>query len=234
MKIITIGDTHGEDFWKLITPDNYDKIIFVGDYVDSYTESNVKILHNLKEIIELKKAHPDKVELLIGNHCAQYINSQGDPRARCSGYRPEAYYDLHDLYTKNKDLFQLSYQIDNYIWSHAGIHRGWYNHRALGPIIELGLDKEEYSIADQINGLYKYNKDSIYDVGFRRGGFQSVGGPLWADFRETFKKPLKGYHQIVGHTPIKKITTIEINKNTSITYCDYKPEIEDDFYIIEI
>ena len=68
MKTISIGDIHGRDIWKNVNPSKYDKIIFVGDYVDSFTISNTTILNNLLDIIEFKKSFKNKVILLLGNH----------------------------------------------------------------------------------------------------------------------------------------------------------------------
>ena len=83
---MTIGDVHGRDTWKFMThgssyefeqwvimieaganPNdelfkndypyfNVDKIIFIGDYVDSFTISNVAIKKNLEDIILFKKS----------------------------------------------------------------------------------------------------------------------------------------------------------------------------------
>ena len=35
LKTITVPDVHGHDYWKEINPDKYDKIIFIGDYMDA-------------------------------------------------------------------------------------------------------------------------------------------------------------------------------------------------------
>ena len=72
MKTLTVGDLHGKDVWKEIDTIRYDKIIFVGDYVDCFTTSNVEIKHNLEQIIRYKKDNMDKVVLLLGNHDVQY------------------------------------------------------------------------------------------------------------------------------------------------------------------
>lgn len=218
MKTITIGDLHGKDYWKNIDIEKYDKVIFLGDYVDSFNESNDGIYNNLKEVIELKKDNPDKVVLIIGNHDLHYIHALGDIKVRCSGFRPEAYHDLHDLFNNNLNLFQVIYQHNNYIWLHAGIHKGWYKWSAQPEIMELGLENK--TISEQITALYKYNKDSIFDVGYMRGGFKNVGGPFWVDKSLLSPKPLEHYHQIVGHNRIDAIKTINIEDNTSITYCD--------------
>ncbi len=146
-KILTIGDIHGRDYWKFIThgssyefeqwvtmvnaganpmddlfKEDYsyfsaDKIVFVGDYVDSFTISNVEIKKNLEDIIFFKKTLPNKVVLLWGNHDVQYFI----PNQICSGYRPEARWDLQILFESNKDLFQMAYHEGDYLWTHAGL-----------------------------------------------------------------------------------------------------------------
>jgi len=216
IKSITCGDLHGSDIWKNINPNNYDKIIFIGDYVDSFTVSNIIMKHNLLDIIQFKKDNMDKVILLIGNHDQQYIS--GNPNQRCSGFRPEMLWDFQDIFRKNKNLFQVAYQIDNYLWTHAGISEEWYKYSAKRQISMCDLENE--TIADQLNGLYQYNKQSLFDVGSSRGGIMDVGGILWADKNETSKDPLPDYHQIVGHTNIENIETIKKDDSTSITYID--------------
>src|SRR5579859_3883906 len=124
MKIITIGDIHGRDYWKEVDPNQYDKIIFVGDYVDQFPPMTDKtILENLKDIIEFKMAYPDKVVLLLGNHDLQYY-FLGD--FGCSGFRPSMAVTLSNLFKKHSELFQVSFQIGNYLWSHAGVSKKWY------------------------------------------------------------------------------------------------------------
>lgn len=231
MKIQAIGDIHGRPDWKDLVGLSCDKIVFLGDYVDSYVYQDVDILHNLKEIIWFKEKHPEKVILLLGNHCLQYMFSY--ETHGCSGFRQNMYWDLHDLYTKNKDLFQVAYQEKNYLFTHAGIHKGWYDYSAIPQLIESGLSNE-INIADQLNGLFRLNKSSLFDIGYLRGGFSQVGGIFWADKKMTSRKPLEGLHQIVGHTRVDDIKTITFNDNTSITYCDCLENDCKKSYIIEI
>ena len=67
-KIITLGDIHGYDTWKSALnywrPEEetslvseFDYIVFIGDYVDDYTQTDEQIYKNLVEIIELKKKY---------------------------------------------------------------------------------------------------------------------------------------------------------------------------------
>lgn len=227
IKTLTIGDLHGRDIWEqfadlsllIDTPNlktEYDKYIFLGDYTDSFVETNVKILHNLKRLIKLKNNYPDEVILLLGNHDLQYL--LGYELHGCSGYRPEAYFDLHELFRENRNKFQAAFQIDSIIWSHAGIHHGWY---------EYEFPYESPNVADDINTAFLQGVDCLFDVGHSRGGWKHQGGPFWADRNETSKKPLKGFSQVMGHTPVDSIQEMECpkrfknkNKDNFLLYCD--------------
>ena len=77
MKLIALGDIHGRNIWKqiLAKEDNFDKIVFIGDYFDSKDGISVlQEIENFKEILELKKKFKDKVVLLFGNHDFHYLN----------------------------------------------------------------------------------------------------------------------------------------------------------------
>ncbi len=226
MKFITIGDIHGRNVWKIILDKNisYDKIIFLGDYVDSFVKNNLDIKHNLIEILNFKKSNKDNIILLWGNHDIQYLYNYG--KHGCSGFRPEAYWDLHEIFNNNKKLFQLSFQYKNYLWTHAGVHKGWYKF-IFKRLINDHINDDK-SLSEQLNRSFEFNDDEIFYVGRDRGGYHDVGGPLWIDKNTIYSKPLNGFNQIVGHTPVSRIITKKIDNNTSITFCDCF-----DNYIIE-
>jgi predicted MPP superfamily phosphohydrolase len=224
MKIITVGDIHGRDYWKNINPNNYDKIIFVGDYVDSYNISNPEILFNLKNIIQFKKDNKEKVILLLGNHDLPYLFNNFK-KYGCTGNRFEMIWDLNEIFMTNRKLFQVSYQIDNYIWTHAGIHQGWYKKYILNVepwlIERLSVDKLTFdNLSDKLNLLFELNYEPLFYVSKIRGGSKNEGGIFWADWIEIYKKPLKNFNQIFGHTYRAKIRTYERNYNSTITCVD--------------
>jgi len=226
MRILSIGDVHGFDSWKYFVKDisQYDKIVFVGDYVDEYHLSNIIILNNLLEIIEFKKKYPDKVVLLLGNHDYQYaiLPPEMPLLCHCTGYRSEMHFDLYEIFHYNLELFRMSYQYENYIWTHAGIHRGWYEHF----LVEFKkISDFEGTISEKLNLAFEFELNCLVDCGFKRNGHKKIGGPLWADKTETWTKPLKNYHQICGHTHTDKIVQHEIPMhNSSVTYIDSLPE----------
>lgn len=73
MKLLVIPDIHGRDFWKepCEKPGEYDKIIFLGDYLDPYPKEGIfkdEARHNLVDIIEFTIHNKMKVITLTGNH----------------------------------------------------------------------------------------------------------------------------------------------------------------------
>jgi hypothetical protein len=198
--IITFGDVHGRTNWrKNFDPEYYEKIIFVGDYVDSFDVPNSLMSDNLENIIKLKTQFPDKVILLIGNHDIQYMHLNRMD-LRCSGFRPEAAPIFHQIFESNRDLFQLCYHQNingvDYVWSHAGLTESWFYRSAN---FELpAADK-----IDDLNFLLHSNAgvSTLSEVPFSRGGYDRPG-PLWADKRDLMRSPLFGITQIVGHTQL--------------------------------
>lgn len=72
-KVLVIPDIHGRTFWKepCSKIDEYEKIIFLGDYLDPYDFENISVedaIANFEEIIDFAKKNINKVILLLGNH----------------------------------------------------------------------------------------------------------------------------------------------------------------------
>ena len=52
MKTIVIGDIHGRDVWKkIVEHENADKVIFIGDYFDSFDIPSSDQINNFLDII---------------------------------------------------------------------------------------------------------------------------------------------------------------------------------------
>jgi hypothetical protein len=215
MKHIIIGDIHGRDIWNSIDISKYDKVVFLGDYVDSFTISDEAILKNFQQITDLKKREPEKVVLLLGNHDVQYLLY---PHHRCSGFRASMQKGLTYLFDKDKALFSMAYQYKNYLFTHAGISTVWYKELMRLPLA-AELNKTSENLADLINQLAGTRGAYIlHSVGYHRGG-KGHGGVLWADRMETITDMIDGYHQVVGHTAMDEVTR-NAYPGTSITYID--------------
>ena len=200
MKILINPDIHGRVFWKysIEHKDEFDKIIFLGDYLDAYSpDLLLKEEDNFKEIIQFKKDNPDKIVLLLGNHDCHYIN---DKIYAASRYNPFKCNSYQKLFLDNMDLFQLIYIYDKYLFSHAGVYQKWMdlNKLTLKDLLDRDLDK-----------LSK----SLNWIDYFRGGFYDVGSCIWADIRDSgTEKLLKGYYHIFGHTQLKfNLSTSELS-----------------------
>lgn len=215
IKTLTFGDIHGRDNWRDCNPENYDFIIFVGDYVDSFNKSDIEILNNLQEIIKFKINNRSKVILLLGNHDIQYCL----PNNGCSGYRPQMYSYLNRIFGENKELFQVAFQIKgkdkNYLWTHAGVSSKWLELFKE----EISLTRAEYrenfesylneSLASALNETFKYNLDTLFYVDKESGGWESFAGPFWARYSVN-QYPLPGFVQIIGHTSLRERNSVVI------------------------
>lgn len=215
MKHLIIGDLHGKDIWQEININLYDKIVFVGDYVDHWTLPDRTIRFNLENVIKLKRQYLDKIELLLGNHDVQYLHY---PHYLCSGFRPAMQRSLTFLFRENADLFKVAYQKENTIISHAGITNNWFNDfKDLRLVQQIQDDKD--TVADLINKTERTaHRWILHQAGSSRGG-EGLGGITWADRKELIADMLDDYHQIVGHTVIPEPQIVQ-EAGKSATFID--------------
>jgi hypothetical protein len=217
MKVIVIPDIHGNvemvDRAISMLPE-CDKMIFLGDYTDSFKATNEDILTCVKKVIELKVYNGDKVTLLLGNHDYTYKES---PDYYCSGHRPEMIDMLKPLF--NTGYFYNHKLINGYLFTHAGITERW-------------IDQAPYKIENESflfkaldeSEMTQQGRDWLNQVGYARGGMRyNAGGIFWADKTELdnnayFSEHIK--HQVVGHTCLPQIKHRVINEENSIYYVD--------------
>ena len=207
MKLVAIGDIHGRDYWKQIVEQEQDVdiFVFVGDYFDSFTIKGVDQINNFLDIIEFKKTTNKEVILLIGNHDYHYYPSTDD--SGTSGYQTLMAPSIKHVVDDNKQHLQLAYQIDEFVFTHAGLSSVW-----LDDIIE---DWDVDNVVDKVNELFQYQPGKIAYRSYKQVGDQVYGaqgygnetfqGPLWirpSALMTANKKTLrKQIIQVVGHTP---------------------------------
>ena len=140
----------------------------------------------------------------------------------CSRYDRENASAFRALFNINKHLFQYAYQVENHLFTHAGISNGWFDLFS-DNLKTLGLNEDKSNLADVLNimGNDKLGNRILNSVGYIRGGDCNSGGITWADYSETQRDFLIGMHQYVGHSKVKSIHTEIMDKvEGSITYCD--------------
>ena len=230
-KIAVIPDVHGKDFWKEAKEnvDSLDKIIFLGDYLDAYLDIYIfsfltsipsekeltarkEELNNFKEILEFKKAFPEKVTLLLGNHDIGYWLDKGCSR-QASGEMQKTY---KSLFENNIDLFKITEYVEigneKILFSHAGILRKWL--RQIKAVLELdSVSIKSYIIDGLFNELILKYKEPVYreflswafwQVGPSRCGNADCGSIVWADSSEwkNEKNIFGNIKQIFGHSRV--------------------------------
>ncbi len=128
-KILAVGDIHTkiwiiEKVAKVI--DDYDKVIFCGDYADDFSASPQDTLNTWSALKDLQTNSQGKVELVIGNHDYIYVNNTPSLQ---SGYNPITHVLIDAPENKNlKDWLTslpIILEIDGVSYSHAGITNEW-------------------------------------------------------------------------------------------------------------
>lgn len=217
MKTLVLGDIHGHDSWEYIVSrecNNVDRIIFLGDYFDSFTIDPKSQLVNFKKILDFKNDCKKEVVLLLGNHDWHYINNN----ERYSGKNEWTAINSSKLLLDCFDdrIFNLCFIDNNIVFSHAGISNTWLNKWCDGDVINCNLDFINYNALDFTYG----SKWNVY-------GDCKESGPLWIrpysllhDWSEKIK------YQVVGHTHNDSLTVYD-NK---LYICDC---IENNYLIID-
>jgi predicted phosphodiesterase len=191
---IIIGDIHGRSLWKIIAqrhPD--DEIILVGDYFDSKEEYDAHAqIKNFNEIIAFKRANPNRVTLLFGNHDFHYLPAAGE---KYSGYQYFFAVDIYDAMKPALDekLLKICIQKGKFLVSHAGLTQTWcrQNNIPLSNPVET------------VNQLF-YDKPEAFR--FSAGeldeptGDEPEQGPLWVRPYSLSLDCLPDFTHVVGHT----------------------------------
>ncbi|MCL2028790.1 MAG: metallophosphoesterase [Bacteroidales bacterium] len=204
--IIVLGDIHGTTLWKEVVAQNPDCCyVFLGDYLDPYIRiSDNLLIENLNEIIEFKKKNSKDVVLLLGNHDGHYFSDFVEQATR---YNEAISTKVAKIFKNNISLFQNAFQIENLLFTHAGVSQKWFVNDFKGKLTE--------NIAEQLNSPTPDKLPAIGQCGEARGGFHECGGIYWADESEL-EYSLQNYIQFVGHTRV--LNKIMLRDN--IWFCD--------------
>ena len=242
-RYLVVGDIHAkphivDKIQKFLDINDYDKVIFMGDYVDDWNASPEKSYLTLKKLIDLKTSNPEKIILISGNHCQSYASAGS---FRCSGFNEETRSLVKDLYKTALDgqpIFQFAFAKGNYLFTHAGLTGEFWKRlrfviRTTCPELKHLL-KPNYTakeVAGVLNICFQrgfYNQtDELFQLfaqaGQARGG-RGVPSPIWADKTELLADPAPKIRQVVGHTPVKTITFYPPRGNRkqrpNLIFCD--------------
>lgn len=223
MKYLFVGDVHNHSYifdevTELDYQYNFDRIIFMGDYVDDWDTDNHKSLETLEKVIQLKKSNPDKYTLLWGNHENSYVGY------KCSGHHIELE-DLMEMKLKeNIECFDFytkaECENEDYYCTHAGITNDY---------IKTACTNNWEADLHDMNKNKLNSFDLLHRITYSRGGCNDYSSFLWTDIKEhiqfnLLQEPIVS-HQIIGHSPVKTIKRYDnfIFVDTHSTFRDGSP-----------
>ena len=219
MKTLILGDIHGRVCWKnIISKENPDLTIFLGDYVTSHDniDSNIQI-SNVLDILEYKENNPNECILLRGNHDLQCLYNNSDSWA-CY---PEPSREL--LFVCSSESFvsrflndtQWIYIDGNIVYSHAGISKTWLR--------DTGKSLENINTLGPNRNLFGFRPNSYFDT----SGDSVTQSCIWIRPQSLVEDYIDDYTQVVGHSTVK--TIVDLKKispsiKNSIWLCDNLPD----------
>lgn len=203
MKTVILGDIHGTNYWQtIINFEKPDRVVFVGDYFDSFNIPPQKEIENFKDILEYKKSGLAEVILLVGNHDHHYLKSVGP--SGTSGYKFEIAFQAGEL-LEQADL-KMAYQFKNILVTHAGLSHVFMRKHFPNYDVE--------SVADNLNELF-HHKPLVFQ--FNTQALDPYGddiyqSPIWIRPRSLMRanrntELKETYIQVFGHTQVEKVDT---------------------------
>ena len=208
--LIIIPDVHGRSFWrKAVKARPSDEFIFLGDYLDPYTDEGIsesEAFKGLLDIVDFQQRNPDRVTLLWGNHDLHYLY----PEMMGSRYDTNNAERNAHYFWDHQSLFKMAYETTvgekRYLFSHAGVGRGWLDQ----SFTEMG---DVDITAELFNTLIGYPPfmEALGDVSPLRGGDKPYGSMIWADVEEHLmeQNQYPDIVQVFGHSMVGKPLNIE-------------------------
>ena len=221
MKTLIIPDVHQRVYnvEKALNGLNYDRVIFTGDWFDSFYEPPLvsgfeQTCIYLRSLV-LEHPRKDDFTFLVGNHDINYIFNNSEGRG-ARHIKKTHYYSSG--YTQNKcsrfrktffeaglrddffiEHFDIAVYSQGWLLSHAGFIP---EHIPYGKDIGYLVNELIPDVWENFRNIYHPRNSAIAAVGVARGGRDAYGGPLWLDWYDEFYPHQATGKQIVGHTTV--------------------------------
>jgi hypothetical protein len=202
---LAIGDIHGRPFWKHYLNEDFTAFYCTGDYFDSFNIPFSEQYKNFTGICKAARAD-NRIKLCLGNHDYHYLS--GVKNQQYSGFQSAHYNKISAVLEKNIDLFKIVYVTeDKHIISHAGL-TAWF-------LSSIGGTKPE-----DVNDAFDKDRNILNFNGYNIYGDDITQSPIWVRPGSLQSDPLRGYNQIVGHTPLRAITEEKLNGGNKLVLID--------------
>lgn len=198
--ILILSDLHNriDRADKIIKTVGADKIIFLGDYWDSWGDSHVDAY---KTALWLKKslAQPNRVHCIANHDCAYMFPN--NLYTSCSGHQQDKQLAVDSIMTyQDWDKLKFFHVEQGWLFSHAGVHPSFL------PKEVKTLEQIEKFLTDEtpkaLKALRTKESHWMFLAGRSRGGMAKHGGITWLDADEF--EPISGLKTVQGHTPMKE------------------------------
>ncbi|MFA5695872.1 MAG: metallophosphoesterase [Bacilli bacterium] len=203
-QIIVLGDTHGRNLWEKILEKHPQatKVVFLGDYFDSFDIPFKEQAENFTKILALKKAEPERIVLLLGNHDFQYLPYVTE---HYSGYQAENRNHISALVDSavEEGLIKVCYTYKKWVFTHAGITKNWLKNSG-GDIKNL---------EGSINEMFNVHPNYFFfteGINHDNSGDDITQSPLWVRPHSLIENRIDGWKQVVGHTRQKNIILYDV------------------------
>lgn len=223
MKIATIGDIHGTtkflECYKNIQENDpdVDKIIVLGDWFDPYDDIDLDtMIERYNEFVKIWKSD-DRIISILGNHdIAGYIIAN-DCTSRTIRFGKLAQ-KITDVIEPNLSESYLTYKVGDYMFSHAGVSQEWLNDIS-------GFSKGNYA-NDIINCKKGWTPDELSDIcmfypfDWSGCGEHARQSCVWIRPHALIYNAIEGYHQVVAHTRLEKISKVSLKNGKDLWIVD--------------
>ena len=206
VKTLILSDIHNRSHIAehIISSEKPDKIIFIGDYFDSYgDELNPDLTRETAKWFAWSINQPNRIHL-AGNHDIAYW-FPGNKYLWCPGFNHIKLLAVQE-YVRSADWRKLQFYHnldDKWLLSHAGVHPYWTRCCRPGEILRSDISKiEQFLQQESEKFLIAAGRNEHHwfvEWSRARSGTLHPGGLLWNDFSGDFHAIL-GVNQLVGHT----------------------------------
>jgi hypothetical protein len=181
------------------TDRDFDKVVFMGDYFDTFEPIGpLKQIENFRKIVEYKKKNAEKTILLFGNHDYHYLRSTEESYGGFQPVYKAAFGDLiHNAI--NKYFMQVCFIYEHFLFSHAGISNTWADAN--------NIDRK--NLEQSVNDLFRYKPNRFaFTPGenYDRFGDDICQTPIWIRPKSLKRDRIPGFTHVVGHTPQRRLS----------------------------
>lgn len=214
MNILAIGDLHGKtEIFKLEKEfEKFDRVVFTGDYFDSFSKTIEQQISCFNGTLSLIKSNPTKYIGLLGNHDIHYLKQYfGNKPILGSGFQEKQCFRIYQLLKDNLKYFKAAHQEmingNRLLFSHAGVSSLLIADiekdlliKPYGDVIKGFIDNKQYG--DLINFcLFELNYNPLHYCSIPLGN-DLYCGIFWCRPQQLINFGLANTIQIVGHTRV--------------------------------